>query len=186
MSDDHGRVERHDTTSALFGATSATGVTLCRSCVAPGRCRLGLLNETLRPDGVVVSEITCPRDHEGGPDVAHGGWTAGILDEMSGHALLVRDEFAVTGTLTIKFVRPVPVEWPLIGTATIVHREGRRVVVSCQLQLASSGAVVAVSEAIMVKRPPDHFDRHQSWLAEQGPGADQPPDPSAGQGRRQT
>jgi acyl-coenzyme A thioesterase PaaI-like protein len=176
MNPEYGHVDRSDRNSALFGATSPSGVTLCRSCVALAQCRLGLARETLRSDGVVVSEIVCPRDHEGGPDVAHGGWTAGILDEMSGHALLVRDEFAVTGTLMIKFVKPVPVQWPLIGTAAIAHREGRKVTVSCQLELASSGTVVAVSEAIMIKRPPDHFDRHRTWLAGQRCDVG-PPDP---------
>jgi hypothetical protein len=54
------------------------------------RCRLGIEHETLNADRTVHSTLICPSDQEGGPQVAHGGWTAGVLDELSGHALLLR------------------------------------------------------------------------------------------------
>jgi acyl-coenzyme A thioesterase PaaI-like protein len=159
-----GRLHTDDPADPLYAVRSSTGVVLCGSCRALSRCRLGLHRETLRPDGVVVSEIECPRDNEGGPNVAHGGWTAGILDEMVGHALLLREEFVVTGTLQVKFVKPVPVERPLIGRAREVGREGRRVFVQAELELAGTDVVVASAEAIMVRRPADHFQRHEEWL----------------------
>ena len=159
-----GRLQHTDADDDLYAAKSASGVILCGSCRAASVCRLGLERETLGADGVVVSEIRCPRDNEGGPNVAHGGWTAGILDEMVGHAVIMRDEFAVTGTLHITFVKPVPIERPLIGRAWIVRREGRRVFVEATLDLAGSGVVVASAEAILVRRPGDHFQKHEAWL----------------------
>jgi acyl-coenzyme A thioesterase PaaI-like protein len=159
-----GRLHTEDPADPLYAVRSSTGVVLCGSCRALSKCRLGLHRETLGSDGVVVSEIECPRDNEGGPNVAHGGWTAGIIDEMVGHAVLLRNEFVVTGTLQIKFVKPVPVERPVIGRAWIVRREGRRVFVEASLELAGSGALVASAEAIMVRRPADHFRRHEEWL----------------------
>jgi acyl-coenzyme A thioesterase PaaI-like protein len=164
------RLEHHDRTSALFVDTSDTGVLLCRSCRSLRRCRLGIGLEQLTGDGSVRSEIVCPQDQEGGPHVAHGGWTASVLDEMSGHAVLLRDEFAVTGTLTVAFVKPIPILRPLIGRAWIASREGRQVHVHGELRLADTGDVVATSEAVMIRRPGDHFDRHQRWLASRGPG----------------
>jgi acyl-coenzyme A thioesterase PaaI-like protein len=121
-------------------------------------------SERRGPDGVVISEVECPRDHEGGRNVAHGGWTAGVLDEMVGHVLHFQGELAVTGTLQVKFVKPVPVERPLLGYTRVVGREGRRVFVEAELQLAGPGIIVASAEAIMVRRPADHFDRHDEWL----------------------
>ena len=139
----------------------------CVGPVAPrSSCRLGLERETLGADGVVVSEIRCPRDNEGGRNVAHGGWTAGILDEMVGHAVIMRDEFAVTGTLTVTFVKPVPIERPLIGRTRIVRREGRRVFVEASLELAGSGVVVASADAILVRRPPTTSTVTTKWLSE--------------------
>jgi acyl-coenzyme A thioesterase PaaI-like protein len=161
-----GRLQRDDSSNDMYAPRSETGVVLCNSCRAAATCRLGLERETLGDDGIVVSEIQCPRDNEGGRNVAHGGWTAGILDEMVGHAVLMRDEFAVTGTLTVTFVKPVPVERPLIGRAGIVRREGRRVFVEASLELVDNGVVVASAEAILVRRPADHFDRHDKWLRE--------------------
>jgi acyl-coenzyme A thioesterase PaaI-like protein len=128
---------------------------------------MGLLSETLGADGVVVSELMCPADSEGGPNVAHGGWTAGVLDELVGHTLLLREEFAVTGTLEVVFHKPLPVEMPLIGTAWINKQEGRKAFVSARIELASNGALLASAKAIMIRRPADHFERHEKWLEEQ-------------------
>ncbi len=158
-------LERVNSGSALFADTSAAGVLLCRSCRALRRCRLGIHRETLTGDDAVHSEISCSAEQEGGPGVAHGGWTAGVLDEMSGHAVLLRDEFAVTGELTIRFVKPIPIERPLIGLARVTGRQGREVYVESEVRLAEAGQLVASSRAVMIRRPRDHFDRYQRWLA---------------------
>lgn len=158
-------LERDDSESALFVATSAAGVLLCRACRAVRRCRLGIHLETLTAEGTVRSDISCPAEQEGGPNVAHGGWTAGVLDEMSGHAVLLRDEFAVTGELTVRFIKPIPIERPLVGLARVTGRQGREVYVECELRLGDAGQLVASSRAVMIRRPGDHFDRHQRWLA---------------------
>ncbi|MDT5252159.1 MAG: hypothetical protein QOH07_1106 [Mycobacterium sp.] len=165
---DWAHVDRSDPRSQLFADTSESGVILCGACRVLRRCRLGVGHETLEADGTVHTTLMCPSDQEGGPQVAHGGWTAGVLDELSGHALLLRDEFAVTGTLTVRFVRPVPIMWPLSAKATVTGRDGRKVFVACELTLADAGELVATSEAVMIKRPSDHFDRHQRWLSQLG------------------
>lgn len=157
-------LDRNEPTSDVYGDFSPDGILLCRSCHALARCRLGIHRETLQDDGSLRSEVSCPGDQEGGPQVAHGGWTAAVLDELSGHTLLARDEFAVTGELLIKFVKPIPIERELIGTFTIIGRDGRRVSVAGELRLADADAVLAVSHAVMVRRPKDHFERHQLWL----------------------
>lgn len=151
----------------MYAPSSPTGVLLCHGCRDLNRCRMGLQRETLRSDGIVVSELACPRDSEGGPNVAHGGWTAGMLDELVGHSMMLREEFAVTGALEVVFHKPMPIELPLIGTAQVDKREGRKAYVSARIELASNGALLASAKAIMVKRPADHFERHEAWLEEQ-------------------
>lgn len=155
---------RLDPSSPFYAPQSPGGVSLCHGCHALGECRFGIHSEVLGDDGTIVSEVVCPPEEEGGPQVAHGGWTAGVMDELVGHALLVRDELAVTGTLTVKFVKPVPVEWDLIGRSWIVERDGRKVSVRATLELAESKAIVAEADAIMIKRPANHFDAHYEWL----------------------
>lgn len=158
---------RLDPSSPFHTPLSPGGVGLCSGCHTLGECRLGIQSEVLLADGVVVSEVVCPPEQEGGPRVAHGGWTAAAMDEMVGHTLLLRDELAVTGSITVKFVKPVPLDLPLIGRAWIVARDGRKVTVRATLELAQSAAILAEAEAIMVKRPADHFEAHYTWLATQ-------------------
>ncbi|MBY8862923.1 PaaI family thioesterase [Nocardia sp. CA2R105] len=121
----------------------------------------------------MISRVVCSSEHEGGPQVAHGGWTAGVMDELVGHTLVLNREFGVTGTLSVKFVRPVPVGWPLIGRARIEDAENRKVFVWATLELESSGAILAEADAIMIKRPETHFEQHYQWLETQADPQDQ-------------
>ena len=74
----------------------ASPVALCGACRRLGACRLGLGREELQPDGSVHTDLVCGPENEGGPDVAHGGWTAGVFDEVLGHVTLLNGELAVT------------------------------------------------------------------------------------------
>jgi acyl-coenzyme A thioesterase PaaI-like protein len=146
------------------------GVALCGACRRTGECRLGLTTERLEEDGVARFDITCPREHEGGPGVAHGGWTAGVLDEVLGHVPLLHNRMSVTGTLTVRFEKPVPIERPLEARAWVDRRETRKWFVEGELVLASSGAVLARANGIFVLRDHGtHFVEFERWLAEQEP-----------------
>ncbi len=145
----------------------ASPVALCGACRRLGNCRLGLGREELQPDGSVHTELVCGPENEGGPDVAHGGWTAGVFDEVLGHVPVLNRELAVTGQLSVTYVKPVPVGRPLHAHAWTVRRAGRRWYVAGEMTLASSGAVLARGEAVMVLRDAGHFARHQEWLAQQ-------------------
>ncbi len=145
------------------------GVALCGSCRQRGACRLGLTTERWDDAGVAHFGLVCPEYYEGGPGVAHGGWTAEILDESLGHVPLLRNQVAVTGTLTIKFIKPVPVGRQLEATAWIDKIDGLKWHISGELRLSSSGAVLAAASGIWVARDSTtHFGRFQQWLAEQG------------------
>ena len=144
-----------------------SAVILCGACKRLGQCRLGLTHERIDENGVMHARITCPADHEGGPGVAHGGWTAAALDEVLGHYSLLQGQMAVTATLTVDFLKPVPIELPLEARAWLEKREGSKIYISGELRLASSGAVLGKATGIWVARDYGHFDRHRQWLAEQ-------------------
>lgn len=144
------------------------GVALCGACRLRGECRLGLTTERLDDDGVARFGIVCPAGHEGGPGVAHGGWTAGVLDEVLGHVPILHGHMSVTGTLTIRFERPVPVERALEARAWVERRERRKWFIEGELVLASSGAILARGSGIFIERDPGtHFVDFERWLAEQ-------------------
>jgi len=142
-------------------------VSLCGACRRLGHCRQGLESETLGADGVVSFRLRCARENEGGSNVAHGGWTAGVMDELVGHVAVLCGQLAVTGQLNVTFVKPVPVEQPLTARARRVRQEGSRWFVRAVLCLEASGAELARADAILVERDPGHFTRHQQWLADQ-------------------
>ncbi len=146
-------------------------VALCGACRRLGRCRLGLGREDMQDDGTVITRLVCDESNEGGPDVAHGGWTAGVFDEVLGHVPLLSGQLAVTGQLTVVYVKPVPIGRALVAKAWTEGREGRRWHVAGELRLESTGAVLATGSAIMVVRSGDHFTRHRAWLSEQDAAA---------------
>jgi acyl-CoA thioesterase FadM len=90
-----------------------------------------------------------------------------VFDEVLGHVPVLNRELAVTGQLSVTYVKPVPIGRPLHARAWTVRREGRRWYVAGEMTLASTGAVLARGEAVMVVRDPGHFTRHQEWLAGQ-------------------
>jgi len=101
--------------------------------------------------------------------VAHGGWTAASFDEVLGHLVLLHGGMAVTGQLTIEFLRPVPIERDLEIRAWIEGSEGHRLQIRGELTLAGSGAVLGRAHGTFVQRdnPAAHFDKLDHWLAEQ-------------------
>lgn len=161
-------MDQDDPSSLYYAPRSPSGVRLCHGCHRLNRCRFGIEGERLDESGVVISRVVCSSENEGGPEVAHGGWTASVMDELVGHTLVLNREFGVTGTLTVKFVRPVPIGWPLVGRAWTERVENRKVFVRATLELESSGAILAEADAIMIKRPDTHFQQHYRWLEEQG------------------
>jgi uncharacterized protein (TIGR00369 family) len=62
---------------------------------------------------------------EGPPSHAHGGIIATILDEAMGKVSKLRDIVAVTGQMAITYLRPVPLNQPLITEGWEVSVRGR-------------------------------------------------------------
>ncbi|WP_220454373.1 PaaI family thioesterase [Nocardioides immobilis] len=147
-------------------------VYLCGGCRRTGRCRFGIESEHLDDAGVVTYRLRCDRVHEGGLNVAHGGWTAGVLDELVGHVAVLSGQLAVTGQLDVRFVKPVPVDQPLVARAWRESQQGSRWYVRAVLHLEAGGAELATANGILVERDHGHFSRHQEWLQEQLAEAD--------------
>ena len=147
--------------------TGVAALVLCGACKRLGFCHLGLAAESLDADGALIARLTCPRDHEGGPGVAHGGWTAAAFDEVLGHVSLLHGQMAVTATLTVDFLKPVPIERELQARGWIERREGSRIYIRGELRLSGSGALLGSAHGVWVARDYGHFERHRQWLAQQ-------------------
>jgi hypothetical protein len=139
------------------------GFVLCVACRKLGNCRLGIVGGERVPDETVAfktrTRVKCPRDYEGGPGVAHGGWTASVLDEMFGHLALMQGLFTVTRSLTI--------ERDLEGVVWIEDVTDGKWKVRGELLLVGPGTVLSRAHGLFIQRDVSHFKRHQEWLAQQ-------------------
>lgn len=95
-------------------------------------------------DDGVLSPIVIPGRFEGPPGNAHGGIVAGYLDEvLAGAAARHTGRIYVTGELTVRYVKPVPLETPLLGRGWVVKDHGRYLDLEGTLEDFPSRAVLA-------------------------------------------
>jgi acyl-coenzyme A thioesterase PaaI-like protein len=106
----------------------------------------GLHVRCFRTEEGVVSPVLVPRVYEGPPGGVHGGIVAAYLDEiLGGAALRATGRPSVTGELTVRYVKPVPAETPLLGRGRVVKDHGRYVDVEGSLEEFGIGRVVATA-----------------------------------------
>jgi len=65
--------------------------------------------------------------YEGPPTCVHGGVIAELLDEVLGAANIVAEHAAMTGTLTVRYRSPTPLNTDLRVEARFVRQEGRKI-----------------------------------------------------------
>ena len=97
------------------------------------------LEFTETQEGVEI-EYAVPQHLEGAPGVAHGGIQATLLDEalcMTAYAKLGTPVF--TGELTVRYVKTVPTETPLLVRGRITGTKGRSSFIEGGIYLASTG-----------------------------------------------
>ncbi len=145
-------------------------IALCNGCRPAGRCRFGITRLVMGEDGIAHADVWCDAANQGGPMVAHGGWTAAVFDDVLGRVPGFLGVQAVTATLGVTFLKPVPVEHALVARAWVEKRNGRRLHLAGTLHLAAGLAELARAEGVWVERRPDHFDRHRCWLGQQQDG----------------
>ena len=143
---------------------------LCAGCRKSGKCRIGVSSEELLEGGRSLTKLACPPEQEGAPGVGHGGWTAAAMDEVLGHLALLHGVFVVTKTLTVEYLKPVPLARDLECHAWIESRDNGRWQIAGELRLGST--VLAKATGLFVERNLAHFQRFDRWMAEQA--ADHP------------
>ena len=99
------------------------------------------------PEGV-ISPIVIAGQYAGPPGAAHGGIVAAYLDEvLAAAAKRATTRTAVTGELTVRYVKPVPVETPIVGKGALVADHGRYIDVEGRLEHLGTGDVLATAKA---------------------------------------
>ena len=96
-------------------------------------------------DGV-LAPVLIPDRYQGPPGAAHGGIVAAFLDEILGAAVVrATGRVSVTGELSVRYVKPVPVDTPMLGRGRLIADHGRYADVEGDLQRLEGGVVVATA-----------------------------------------
>ncbi|MEU4547060.1 PaaI family thioesterase [Nonomuraea dietziae] len=93
-------------------------------------------------DGGVRAEVVFRPLHEGPPGAVHGGISAMILDHLLGQAVAAAGSAGMTGTLTVRYRRPVPYGTPLVATAEYTRTEGRKTWAEGRISLLDGESLV--------------------------------------------
>lgn len=100
----------------------------------------------------VHAEVTVPDHFQGYPGVVHGGILATMLDETASRTIFRGDplRFVVTGKLSIRYRKPVPVATPLKLVGRVVEDKGRVILTSAQV-LDSDGRLLAEADVTLME-----------------------------------
>jgi uncharacterized protein (TIGR00369 family) len=107
-----------------------------------------------------VCHFKLTRKYTGPPGYAHGGVIATILDEAMGKVNKFRNVLALTGSMEIKYLKPVPLGQPLTVTSSEQSVDGRRHINMAEISNAK-GEVLARSTGTFIAIDPEKmFARH--------------------------
>ena len=159
-------------------ADCGRGVALCETCTPKAACKLGVSDLRLTPEGTVLGRFVVPDDARGHV-VAHGGWVAWVFDEALGLLPHRDDEWAVTTSLSIRYIRPVPIGAVIEVRSWLDDSDGDLRMLRGDMRLAGTDTVLAAASGrwLVLHDPDRHYDRARDWarevIAEQATGGAQ-------------
>ncbi len=101
--------------------------------------------------GRVWSPWTPTREHQGFEGIAHGGLITTVLDEVMGWMIYLRQLWAVTGSIDVRFRRPVEIGVETRAVAWLVKEAGRKIDVAAELRRTSDDHLLAEATAIFIR-----------------------------------
>ena len=135
------------------------------NCFACGtRNPIGLnLKFKLDPETSTAVTETVIADHfNGWKGAVHGGIITTLLDEIMVYACTSSGWFTVTGTIEVKFHKPVPTGKKLIATGMVRENRGRSILTTGTIEL--DGVLLASAKAVLI--PVRHEENSLEIIAE--------------------
>jgi acyl-coenzyme A thioesterase PaaI-like protein len=98
----------------------------------------------------VVGTVTLDRRYEGPPGGVHGGYVAGLFDDvLGGTQQLLDGPTGLTGILTVRYRHVTPLDTPLRFVGHVHSERGRRIVAKATCH--ADGVLTAQAEALFVR-----------------------------------
>ncbi|MDR1684613.1 MAG: PaaI family thioesterase [Elusimicrobiota bacterium] len=109
----------------------------------------------------VYADIAFSEDYRSYPGVTHGGIVAAVLDETSGRATMLDNDFnnlMVTLKLEVVYKKVTPTNTPLRAVGKVIRGTKKRAQVTARLMLPD-GSVTAECTALVYQMPGEYKDR---------------------------
>ena len=111
---------------------------------------------TIGEFGAVIGTATFTEQYEGPPGHIHGGFIAAAFDEVLGMAQSLTGRPGMTGTLTIKYRAPTPLNTPIVFKGWVERVDGRKIFTKGQ---SFHGEVLcAEAEVLFLSMPPEMME----------------------------
>jgi acyl-coenzyme A thioesterase PaaI-like protein len=107
-------------------------------------------------DNSIIGRIRFHEGYQGPPAVVHGGMVAALFDDVLGRTRHFTGRNCVTGSLSISYKKPTPLNADLIVKATIKEVHERKFLSTGEL--SHNGETLAIAEAIFVFRDEQKFN----------------------------
>ena len=101
-------------------------------------------------NGILTSEFTLNKTHQGPPGHAHGGASAAILDEVMGLVVWAAGYKVLAANININYHKMLPLEQPLIAEARITETGSRKIISVGEIRLADSTVAVSGSGVYVI------------------------------------
>ena len=110
-----------------------------------------VLGDVTRPDGrqVVEGRVRLSHAYEGPPRGVHGGWVAGLFDDVLGATQHFVADGGLTGKLTVRYRQITPIDTDLLFEAWIERDAGRRI--TSRATCTAGEVVTAEAEALFIR-----------------------------------
>lgn len=118
----------------------------------------GVALQVYRVGDEVLADVSFAPKHAGAHGVVHGGVLASACDDLVAFLLYVLQQPAVTRSLQMDYLAPVPVGEPHRLVGGLVSQEGRRLTMVAEGR-AADGAVRFSARAVFVTVDLAHFER---------------------------
>ncbi len=106
-------------------------------------------------EGQVISVFKTKQIHQSYPERTHGGVVCAMLDEIAGRAVWLTepDALAVTGSITVKYHKPTPLDTELLAVGQVDKNFSRGFVASAKI-FDKQHNLLAESTGTYIKQKP--------------------------------
>jgi len=100
-------------------------------------------------DGIMHATGNFDSQYCGPPEGVHGGYVAALMDELLGVTCVMNGHGGYTGTLTIRYISPTPLDVELTATAQVKEIKDRKAIIIGELK--AGDRLCAEAEGIFIK-----------------------------------